>query len=807
MPLIDTPFKRVAVDLIGPIHPPSEQGHRYILTLVDYATRYPDAAPLKSISTEAVAEALVDMYSRLGVPEEILSDLGTQFVSECMQEVSRLLSIKQLSTTPYHPMCNGLVEKFNGSLKSMLKKLCSEQPKQWHRYINALLFAYREVPQGSTGFSPFELLFGRTVRGPMMILKQLWTEEVEDPEVKTSYAYVFDLRERLEDTVKLAQEELKRSQVRYQRYYNRKAKSRSFKVGSKVLLLLQTDKNKLLLQWKGPFVVESVVGINDYGIRVGDKVKTFHANMLKEYVDRQIIEVKEQDDERGVQGCSVLQVVATAVIERSESGLEEAVDDENLLDLGAIHSKETVENVTFGQQLNGEQKGQLQEVVKKYEHIFTDVPGHANIIEHEVKLTSDKPVRSKPYTIPYNARESLKRDIRDMEKMGVIRESKSPYSSPVVIVRKKDGTNRVCVDFHKLNRITEFDPTPMPTAEDIFQKMSKAKYLTKLDLSKGYWQIPVAAKDIPKTAFVTPDGSYEFVKMPFGMMNSGATLVRAIRKLLEDLDEADNYVDDIIIYTETWEQHLVVLDEVLSRLAKAGFTVRPTKCVLGADSIEVVGHRISDGIKGLHEDNVVKIRHAKRPRTKKEVRAFLGLTEYYREFIPNYAAKAVPLSDLTKKGRPNQVVWSDAQEKAYNTLKAEIASSPILRLPDNTKPFTLRTDASDKGLGAVLLQEHDGKLLPVSYASKKLTEREKKYSTIERECLAVVWAVRKFLIFLYGVEFTLQTDHQPLVYLKTAKFLNDRVMRWAMFLQNYNLKIESIKGVENVGADYLSRAC
>ena len=305
MPLIDTPFKRVVVDLIGPIHLPSEQGHRYILALVDCATRYPDAAPLKSISTEAVAEALVDMYSRLGVPGEILSDLGTQFVSECMQEVSRLLSIKQLSTTPYHPKCNGLIEKFNGSLKSMLKKLCSEQPKQWHRNINALLFAYREVPQGSTGFSPFELLFGRTVRGPMMILKQLWTEEVEDPEVKTSYAYVFDLRERLEDTVKLAQEELKRSQVRYQHYYNRKAKSRSFKVGSKVLLLLPTDKNKLLLQWKGPFVIESVVGINDYGIRVGDKVKTFHANMLKEYVDRQIIEVKEQDDERGVQGCSL----------------------------------------------------------------------------------------------------------------------------------------------------------------------------------------------------------------------------------------------------------------------------------------------------------------------------------------------------------------------------------------------------------------------------------------------------------------------------------------------------------------------
>ena len=230
MPLIDTPFKRVAVDLVGPIYPPSESGHRYILTLVDYATRYPDAVPLKSITTESVAEALVDMYSRLGVPEEDLSDMGAQFVWECMAEVSRLVSIRQLTTSPYHPMCNGLVEKFNGTLKCMLKRLCSEQPKQWHRYINALLFAYREVPRASMGFSPFELLYGRTVRGPMNILKELWTEEFDEAEVKTGYQYGIDLREKVEQTLKLAREELKRSQARYQRYYNRNAKDRKFVV-------------------------------------------------------------------------------------------------------------------------------------------------------------------------------------------------------------------------------------------------------------------------------------------------------------------------------------------------------------------------------------------------------------------------------------------------------------------------------------------------------------------------------------------------------------------------------------------------
>ena len=181
------PFSRAALHLAGPISPPSEKGHRYILTLVDYATRYPEAVPLKNIETETVAETLLDMYSsRLVMPEEVLSDLGTQFVSKCMEEVSRLLSIKRSTTTPYHPICNGLVERFNRTLKKLLRRLCNEQPRQWHRFVNPLLFAYREAPQGATGFSPFELLYVRTVRRPVQILKELWTGETGETEVKAS---------------------------------------------------------------------------------------------------------------------------------------------------------------------------------------------------------------------------------------------------------------------------------------------------------------------------------------------------------------------------------------------------------------------------------------------------------------------------------------------------------------------------------------------------------------------------------------------------------------------------------------------
>ena len=188
-PLIDTPFRRVAIDLIGPISPASGSGKKYILTMVDYASRYPEAVALKGVETERVAEALVAIFFRVGVPAEVLSDRGTQFTSAVMKEVSRLLGLTQLHTTPYHPQGNGLVERFNGTLKNMLRKMCEEKPSDWDRYLPAVLFAYREAPQDIVGFSLFELLYGRTVRGPVSILKELWTKEQEADEVKTTYQY------------------------------------------------------------------------------------------------------------------------------------------------------------------------------------------------------------------------------------------------------------------------------------------------------------------------------------------------------------------------------------------------------------------------------------------------------------------------------------------------------------------------------------------------------------------------------------------------------------------------------------------
>ena len=287
MPLIDTPFKRVAVDIVGPIEPRSDKKSRYILTMIDYATRYPEAVALPSIETERVAEALIAMFSRVGIPSEMLMEHESRVTIEVMNEVSRLLSLQQLTTIPYRPYSKGPVERFHAMLKRVLLTMCAERPNDWDKYLPALLFAVREIPQESLGFSPFELLYGRNVKGPMQILRELWSVEETDEHARLTYQYVIDLRERLEKTCKLVQDNVRKLDIKQNAFYDKRARSRKFDVGDKVLLLLPSESNKVLLQWNGPYEVLEVVNAMNYKINVKGVVNTYPANMLKLYVERQ----------------------------------------------------------------------------------------------------------------------------------------------------------------------------------------------------------------------------------------------------------------------------------------------------------------------------------------------------------------------------------------------------------------------------------------------------------------------------------------------------------------------------------------
>ena len=287
MPVITEPFSRVAIDIVGPITPASKRGHRYILTLIDMATRYPEAVPLRNIDTVSIAEALVEIFCRVGVPREILSDCGTQFKSDLMSEIHKLLSVKALYTSPYHAACNGMVERLNGTLKNMLKKTCMDQPEEWDRYINIVLFAYREIPNDTLKFSPFELLYGRNVRGPLAILHELVSNNTIDADLKLNYQYVIDLRDKLQETTQTALDNANISAKKYKEYFDRKTKSRKFKVNDEVLIMLPTSTNKFVMQWKGPYIISDLHANGvDYYIKVGNKIKLFHVNMLKPYVRR-----------------------------------------------------------------------------------------------------------------------------------------------------------------------------------------------------------------------------------------------------------------------------------------------------------------------------------------------------------------------------------------------------------------------------------------------------------------------------------------------------------------------------------------
>ena len=476
--------------------------------------------------------------------------------------------------------------------------------------------------------------------------------------------------------------------------------------------------------------------------------------------------------------------------------------DEQGSEIGTWGQKEDAADVKFGEALTYDQNRELQMLVQRFSEIFSDRPGDTNLAEHRIDLTSDVPVRQTLYPVPFVLKSSLKKELQLMEDPGIIRKSDSPYASPVVVVKKKDGSNHIYIDFRHLNKITVTDPQPVPSPAESFLGMSEDKYFSKFDLTKGYHQIRVGPSDVHKTAFVTMGQHYEFLRMPFGMINSGMTMTRAARRLLEGMDNVVDYIDDLLVHTKMWEEHLQVLEELFKKLKAANLVARPTKCELGATQVDFLGHRLGQGAVGLQGCNVEKVEDAPRPNTKKEIRSFLGLVGYYQPFIPNFAAIAAPLSDLTRKGRPNKIVWGEPQERAFAALKKAVISKPILVLPDVNK---LRTDASDIGLGATLLQNRDGHIFPVAYASRKLLDREKRYSVMERECLGIVWGIKKFALYLYGKQFTLQTYHRPLEFLKVSKYDNPRIMRWVLVLQSFVFRVEHIKGKDNVGADFLSR--
>ena len=720
IPAVGVPFKKIGIDIVGPL-PRSENGNRFILTIVDFSTRYPEAFAIPSQTAEVVADALMELFSRVGIPDEIISDQGTNFMSTLISQLCDTLGVRKINSTPYHPETNGLVERMNGTLKSMLRKFVHDAPKTWDKVLPYILFAYREVPEVSSGFSPFELIYGWPVRGPLSLVKDSWLDNQSDD--ISIVEHVINIRTKLAESTELAQQHLLESQSKMKTWYDQDARGQAYEEGEEVLVLLPTSSRSLEARWQGPFKIKRKLSDLNYEIDVGHsskRLKIFHVNLLKRWRSRKEL---------------VLFVNSSDITEQ------------------ACYSSENVEswkNVSVSDSLLPEQKQCIEDLLSKYSNVFSDQPSITNAAIHHIDTGDAKPIRLSPYRIPHSLRSKFQSEIEEMLRQGIIEKSTSDWAAPVVIVPKQqDGVTtgiRICVDLRRLNAVSNFDAHPLPRMEDLIEQLGDVFFISKLDLTKGYWQIPLSPETKDKSAFITPNGLYHFNVMPFGMKSAPATFQRMINKVLSGLELFSGaYLDDILIYSKTFEDHLLHLETVFQRLLDAKLVAKPSKCVLGHAQINYLGHLVGSGEMKPLKSKVECLQQFPIPETKKQLRSFIGLASYYRRYIPNFSSVAAPLTDKTGKKYSNKVKWTEDCDKAFQTLKDKLSSFPVLHLPNFSKPFVVQVDASERGLGAVLCQSsEDGSEHPIVYCSRKLLDREQKLSTTEKECLGIVWAVETF---------------------------------------------------------------
>ncbi|UYV64996.1 hypothetical protein LAZ67_3002688 [Cordylochernes scorpioides] len=451
------------------------------------------------------------------------------------------------------------------------------------------------------------------------------------------------------------------------------------------------------------------------------------------------------------------------------------------------------------------EKEQLKQVLERYEDLFPSGLGRSNLAKHRIDTEGAKPIKHKPYRVSAKEREIIKEQIDEMLRDGIIRPSSSPWSFPVILVKKRDGKYRFCVDYRKLNDVTVKDVYPIPRIDEVLDTLQGSKYFSAIDLKSGYWQVEVEEKDKEKTAFTTAHGLYEFNVMPFGLCNAPATFERNMENMLGNLrwQICLCYLDDVIIYSLDFSTHLKRIEAVLKCFREANLKLNNKKCQFAFEELEILGHiNNQHGIKPA-EHNIKAIRDFPRPKKIKEIQSFLGMCSYYRKFIKGFSKIADPLTSLIKKNVP--FTWTENQEKAFQTLKVALINPPILGHFDPNAITYIHTDASNIGLGATLVQKFGDKGKVISYLSRTLCKPEQNYSTTEKECLAVVWSMSKLRPYLYGRHFKIVTDHHALCWLKNLKDPTGRLARWALKIQEYNFEIIHKSGKKHLDADGLSR--
>jgi transposase InsO family protein len=528
-----------------------------------------------------------------------------------------------------------------------------------------------------------------------------------------------------------------------------------------------------------------------YSTDEGDAIETINTIVHRD-MDGSIVPSKEEQTD--VKRMRHMQVQRETLEEREGANREIANERKEGLRISAT------------EHLNGEERAMLREVLKKYQEHFMKIPGKCNMFEYKFQMQGDLPKTNNARPIPFALRQEVRGQIQEMIKNGILEVSHSPYVNPLTVIQRANKPARICVDARRVNKQMIPDRTKTLPTHELLQRMHGAKYISSLDLISAFLQIPLEESSRKWTAFQFEGQTLQFTRTPFGFRNSLASFIRALTHVLgtDSTEYVLHYVDDILIYSKTYEDHLKHLDAVLGKLTNAGFTINLDKCVFGKQEVKFLGHVISDRQVKVDPDRVAAILKYPAPRNQKQLRQFLGTCNYHHRFIINYADYVAPLLGLLKKG--TKWKWTPELQMAFETLREKFANTIHLIQPNETLPYIIHTDASSKAIGAVLKQtDEEGNINIVSTASRVMNSAEKRYTTCEQELLAVVYALEKFRIHVYGSKIIVNTDNRALIFLQKCAITSNRVARWLINIQEYDIEIQHIKGVNNHLADVLSR--
>lgn len=448
------------------------------------------------------------------------------------------------------------------------------------------------------------------------------------------------------------------------------------------------------------------------------------------------------------------------------------------------------------------QHATMSELVSKHDQLFEGI-GLCERIQHEIDTGDSRPVSLGSRRIPVAYHAALDKHVDELLEKDIIEVANGQWCSPINPVKKKDGSIRLTIDFRELNQRTRWDAWPMPKVDEILNKLGPAKWFTRIDLTSGYYQIPLEETSKEKTGFRYRNKLYQFKRMPMGLVTAPQTFQRLMTTIFSDLDYVECYLDDVIVYSSTEADHLKHVAVVLQRIRKNGLRLNRNKCKFGVNEIEILGSKISNGRRYADDEKRRTMASFPVPKNAKQVKAFLGFANYLRSLLPNFALVTRP---LVEAGSTKRFEWSPECQESFDRVKTMVAANPMTFLPDLNEPFIVTTDASDTGMGAVLSQTIDGERRVIEFASKHFTPTQQRYSTIEKEATAILFALTKWRHFLLGQEITIETDHRPLHWLLTKKECPDKLGRMAAQLQEFRIKgIDYIPGESNVLADTLSR--